>query len=183
LGDGNIPIISVRDIQEQGNGHMADTGKGGEVSYGTLVPMGGGDPIPFCKHQLLVGRAESCDIVLRFPNVSAQHCQFELHAGYWVVTDLDGRNGTKVAGERVTRKRIDPGQRVSIAKHDYTLEYSPEDNGAIGPPPIEDEIEQFMNASLLQRANLQRKVAFEEAKRSDAKKGSPPPRPGQKRWN
>jgi len=103
-----------------------------------------------------------------------------------VQDDLDSRNGTKVGGERISRKRIDPGQRVSIAKHDYTLEYSPVDNGAVGPPVIEDEVDQFMNASLLQRANLQRKVSFEEAKRSGVKKPTPPtpqPKPGQKRWS
>ncbi|MFM7072464.1 MAG: FHA domain-containing protein [Planctomycetota bacterium] len=155
-------------------------------SLGMLVPTGGGDPIPLLKESLIVGRAESCDIVLRFPNVSSRHCQLQLKEGYWVVTDLDSRNGVKVVGERVSRKRIDPGQKVSIAKHEYTLEYSPVDNGAVGPPPIEDEVDQFMNASLLQRANLQRKVAFEEAKRSDVKKSPPappPPKPGQKRWN
>ena len=43
--------------------------------YGELVPQGGGDPIPLLKKSLLVGRRESCDIVLRFSNVSAHHCQ------------------------------------------------------------------------------------------------------------
>ena len=42
---------------------------------GELVPVGGGDPIPLIKEKLLVGRRESCDIVLRFANVSAHHCQ------------------------------------------------------------------------------------------------------------
>jgi adenylate cyclase len=160
-------------------------GLGPTAPLGTLVPTGGGDPIPLLKENLIVGRAESCDIVLRFPNISSRHCQLQLTEGYWVVTDLDSRNGVKVSGERVSRKRIDPGQKVSIAKHEYTLEYSPVDNGAVGPPQIEDEVDQFMNASLLQRANLQRKVAFEEAKRSGAKKPpspAPPPKPGPKRW-
>jgi adenylate cyclase len=165
---------------------MTHLGSDPTSTLGTLVPLGGGDPIPLLKAELTVGRAESCDIVLRFPNVSSRHCQLQLSEGYWVITDLDSRNGVKVGGERVTRKRIDPGQKVSIAKHDYTLEYSPGDNGAVGPPPIEDEVDQFMNASLLQRANLQRKVAFEEAKRTGVKKPSSPtpqPKPGQKRWS
>ena len=34
--------------------------------YGELIPLGGGDPIPLLKKQLLIGRRESCDIVLRF---------------------------------------------------------------------------------------------------------------------
>ena len=45
--------------------------------YGQLLPLGGGDPIPLLKTELLVGRRESCDIVLRFANVSAHHCQLD----------------------------------------------------------------------------------------------------------
>ena len=50
---------------------------------GELLPVGGGDPIPLLKKSLLVGRRESCDIVLRFSNVSAHHCQLTLTGGYW----------------------------------------------------------------------------------------------------
>ena len=144
--------------------------------FGQLVPVGGGDPIPLVKKELLIGRAENCDVVLRFSNVSSRHCMLALKEGYWVVTDLDSRNGIKVNGHRVARKRIDPGGLLSVAKHEYNLEYSPTDNGSFGPPPEEDEVEQMMNASLLQRANLQKRSLFEEAKRSSGKPGQ---RPGQ----
>jgi len=151
-----------------------------ETTLGVLEPVGGGDPIPLLKKELVVGRAESCDIALRFPNISSRHCLLTLKNGYWVVTDLDSRNGTKVNGVKIVRKRIDPGELLSIAKHDYTLQYSPVDNGAIGPPPEEDQAESIMNASLLQRANLQKQVGFEEAKRVGTKKpGTPEPR----RWD
>ena len=64
------------------------------LMYGELVPLGGGDPIPLLKKKLLVGRRESCDIVLRFGNVSAHHCQLRIESGYWFVKDLNSRNGT-----------------------------------------------------------------------------------------
>ena len=70
--------------------------------YGELIPVGGGDTIPLLKKSLLVGRRESCDIVLRFPNVSAHHCQLTLMGGYWYVRDLQSRNGVKVNNNRVT---------------------------------------------------------------------------------
>ncbi len=70
--------------------------------YGELVPLGGGDPIPLLKKKLLVGRRESCDIVLRFPNVSAEHCWLTLNGGYWYVTDRNSRNGVKVKGSRIS---------------------------------------------------------------------------------
>jgi hypothetical protein len=123
--------------------------------FGELIPVGGGDPIPLLKKSLLVGRRESCDIVLRFSNVSAHHCQLNLTGGYWYVKDLKSRNGVKVNGLRVdTEKRLNPGDELSVAKHNYDVQYSPLDLGAVGPPPAEDLPADFMKQSLLERAGL-----------------------------
>ena len=125
--------------------------------FGELVPEGGGDTIPLLKENLQVGRRESCDIVLRFSNISTHHCDLMLEKGYWFVKDLGSRNGTKVNGIRVTRKRLDPGDRLTIARHDYRLDYSPEKLGADGPPPDEDVISEIMSRSLMDGAGLDRK--------------------------
>ncbi len=122
--------------------------------YGELIPQGGGDTIPLLKKQLLVGRRESCDIVLRFANVSAHHCQLQINGGYWYIRDMNSRNGVKVNGIRVQEKRISPGDKVAISKHNYELEYSPADLGAVGPPPPEDLPAEIMTESLLSRAGL-----------------------------
>jgi hypothetical protein len=125
---------------------------------GELIPVGGGDPIPLLKKKLLVGRREGCDITLRFANVSAHHCQLSLEQGYWFVKDLKSRNGTKVNGTRVTRKRVDPGDMLCVAKHKYTVNYSPVELGAAGPPPPdEEEISEILGRSLLDRAGLSRR--------------------------
>src|SRR5215207_6447920 len=42
---------------------------------GELIPTGGGDPIPLIRDKLTLGRRETCDIPLRLPNVSGQHCE------------------------------------------------------------------------------------------------------------
>ena len=123
--------------------------------YGELVPVGGGDPIPLLKKELLVGRRESCDIVLRFANVSAHNCQLVVNSGYWYVRDMQSRNGCKVNGIRVSEKRIDPGDTLSVAKHNYKLHYSPTDLGAVGPPPADDLPAEVMTQSLLSRAGLE----------------------------
>ena len=122
--------------------------------YGVLHPVGGGDPIPLLKKSLLVGRRESCDIVLRFSNVSAQHCELNINDGFWYVRDLNSRNGVKVNGNRVTEKRIDPGDTLSIAKHTYQVQYSPVDLGAVGPPPPDVAEAVDFSQSLLERAGL-----------------------------
>jgi pSer/pThr/pTyr-binding forkhead associated (FHA) protein len=122
--------------------------------FGELIPVGGGDPIPLLKKSLLVGRRESCDIVLRFSNVSAHHCQLTVNGGYWYVRDLKSRNGVKVNAVRVTEKRLDPGDTVSIAKHSYQVRYSPMDLGAVGPPPPDNPAADIFSRSLLERAGL-----------------------------
>jgi adenylate cyclase len=127
--------------------------------FGELVPLGGGDPIPLRKKALLVGRRESCDVVLRFSNVSAHHCQLTLNSGYWFVKDLNSRNGVKVNGVRVQEKRLDPGDILRVAKHSYEVKYSPVDNGALGPPPPDRTEEDVFAKSLLERAGLT-KVQF-----------------------
>ena len=125
--------------------------------FGELVPVGGGDPIPLLKKGLLVGRRESCDVVLRFSNVSAHHCQMTVNGGYWHVRDLQSRNGVKVNGIRVSDKRLEPGDILSIAKHKYEVRYSPVDLGAVGPPPTNTPDTDFMDKSLLERAGLDSK--------------------------
>ena len=127
--------------------------------FGELVPIGGGDPIPLLKKQLKIGRRESCDICLRFANVSAHHCELTCRGGYWYVKDLDSRNGTKVNGKRITTKRVDPGDTFAVAKHKYEFTYSPAELGAVGPPPPEqnDDVETILGKSLLERAGLDRR--------------------------
>lgn len=128
------------------------------AEYGQLVPTGGGETIYLKKDRILIGRRESCDIVLRFSNVSGQHARMTLEQGYWFMKDLGSRNGTKVNGYRISRKRLDPGCTISIAKHVYTIEYNPEELGAFGPPPPDDDhIEEVLRKGLLDRAGLDRR--------------------------
>jgi len=136
--------------------------------YGELIPQGGGDPIPLLKKQLLIGRRESCDIVLRFANVSAHHCQLFINGGYWYIRDMKSRNGVKVNGIKVQEKRVDPGDQLAVAKHKYELMYSPSDLGAVGPPPADDLPAEIMQESLLSRAGLQvQKAAPARERRGD----------------
>ena len=135
---------------------MQEQGTGERRIYGELVPLGGGDPIPLRRTSLLLGRRESCDVVLRFTNVSSHHCQLSIQYGYWFIKDLNSTNGVKVNGVRVTEKRLDPGDRLIIAKHGYEIQYSPADLGAVGPPPVDDGIGDVFSRGLLERAGLTR---------------------------
>jgi pSer/pThr/pTyr-binding forkhead associated (FHA) protein len=123
--------------------------------FGQLTPTGGGDPIPLTKKRLLVGRQGEADIQLKFNNVSTNHCRLTLEYGYWFVKDLNSRNGTKVDKRTIMRKRVDPGSTLSIARHDYIVEYDPQALGAYGPPPADDDyMEEMMRSSLMDRAGI-----------------------------
>ena len=140
---------------------MSTSSGDAEKLLGELVPQGGGDPIPLRKDRLMVGRRETCDIILRFGNVSSNHCELTLESGYWFVKALGSRNGTRLNGYRITKKRMDPGDTLSIAKRDYKAKYSPAELGAEGPPPDVDVMVEIMSQSLLEGAGLERQTRQE----------------------
>jgi len=120
---------------------------------GELVPVGGGDSIPLARSQMTIGRRESCDICLRFPNISGRHCELIFHDGYWYVRDLGSTNGVKVNGQRVQQKVLRPGDEIAIAKRRYTIDYQL----MAGKHAMEEMMEEdVMSQSLLEKAGLVR---------------------------
>jgi pSer/pThr/pTyr-binding forkhead associated (FHA) protein len=93
---------------------------------GVLNPIGGGDPIPLIKAEMLVGRRAGCDIRLDFENVSGKHCVLRLINGVWMVRDLGSTNGTTVNGSPIASEQsVMPDEEIGIAGHLYTLDYVP----------------------------------------------------------
>jgi pSer/pThr/pTyr-binding forkhead associated (FHA) protein len=126
--------------------------------FGQLSPCGGGDLIPLMKDKLTIGRRGAIDIQLEFPNISSQHCRLTLEHGYWFVRDLGSRNGTKVDGRSIVRKRLDPGCKIAFAKHEYVVQYDPQSLGAFGTPPADDDyLEEVMKSSLMDRAGIKKR--------------------------
>jgi adenylate cyclase len=119
---------------------------------GELVPVGGGDPIPLIRDTLTLGRRESCDIPLRFPNVSGLHCELSFRDGYWYIRDLNSTNGIKVNGVRVPVKLLHPNDEITIAKRRYTIRY----NLQAGKRAMEEIEEDIMDQSLLEKAGLEK---------------------------
>jgi adenylate cyclase len=124
-----------------------------EEVKGELIPVGGGDTIPLVREHMVVGRREGCDVCLRFPNVSSQHCELSFQDGYWFIRDLNSTNGVKVNGARVQKKVLHPGDEITIAKRRYTIEYTLTG----GKQAIDEMIEEdVMSQSLLEKAGLLR---------------------------
>ncbi|MBQ9873857.1 MAG: FHA domain-containing protein [Thermoguttaceae bacterium] len=126
--------------------------------FGILEPLRGGDDIPLRKRELIVGRNEKCDVVLRFSNVSSQHCRLVLSNGYWYALDLGSTNGTTVGGMRTQDMRVDPNGRIAFAKHEFILRYDPVKNGAQGEVPPDYLETNIFEKSLLERAGVAKQV-------------------------
>jgi adenylate cyclase len=121
--------------------------------FGKLVPQGGGEVIPLRRERLTIGRRESCDICLRFPNVSGTHCELTFQKGCWMIQDSGSRNGIKVNGEKVEKQVLTPGDVISVAKHNFVIQYN-----MTASPETLDELSEgsagIMKKSLLEKAGL-----------------------------
>jgi adenylate cyclase len=126
---------------------------------GELVPIGGGDTIPLRREVMTVGRRATCDIRLDFPNVSGQHCEFSYKNGFWYVRDLGSQNGTKVAGERVMKRLLRPGDQIGIANHRFTIQYQLTHESRAALEDLMAEEDNVFSQSLMEKAGLEKPKA------------------------
>jgi pSer/pThr/pTyr-binding forkhead associated (FHA) protein len=120
------------------------------LPHGELVPVGGGDPIPLIRSRLIVGRRETCDICLRFSNVSGQHCELEWRDETWLLRDLNSTNGLTVNGQDVRQRILQPGDEIGIAQRRFTIRYQPPEGSAFRTVLEEEDL----SMSLLEKAGL-----------------------------
>jgi DNA-binding NtrC family response regulator len=71
------------------------------------APLGAGAGV-------VVGRDAPSDLVIRDASLSRRHARFRVEDGEVVVEDLGSTNGTLVAGERVERAPLAPGDEVTL---------------------------------------------------------------------
>lgn len=66
---------------------------------------------------LLIGRGDTCDIVIDEPLVSREHARIEWRSGVHVIVDLQSTNFTLVNGKRVMGERsLENGDIVQLAR-------------------------------------------------------------------
>jgi len=93
---------------------------------GVMYPVGGGDPIPLTKAELVIGRRPGTDIRLDFENISGKHCKLRFLNGIWMVRDLGSTNGTTVNGSLLASEQsIMPDEELGVAGHLFTIDYEP----------------------------------------------------------
>jgi pSer/pThr/pTyr-binding forkhead associated (FHA) protein len=124
-------------------------------AHGQLIPVGGGDPIPLSRDLLTFGRRESCDVCLKFQNISGLHCELSYREGYWFVRDLGSTNGIKVNGTRVLSRPLKPGDELAIAQRRYTIQYNLPASAQSALEEVLSEDED-LSVPLMQKAGLAR---------------------------
>jgi pSer/pThr/pTyr-binding forkhead associated (FHA) protein len=93
---------------------------------GVMHPVGGGDPIPLIKPEIVIGRRPGADIRLDFENISGKHCKLRFTNGLWMVRDMGSTNGTTVNGSVLSSEQsLMPDDEFGIAGHLFTIDYEP----------------------------------------------------------
>jgi len=71
------------------------------------------------KDSMLIGKSESCDLVIPNRYVSRRHAKISCRAGAYYIEDLGSTNGTTINGHRLYRedgeKQIEPGDKIEFA--------------------------------------------------------------------
>jgi|GEM_PF-6216370 len=82
---------------------------------------------------VVVGRSAECDIVVAHEVVSRQHLRLRPVDGGLEATDLETANGTFIDGERITTRRVSPGDRIELGNWVLVVERAAND---LGLPPL-----------------------------------------------
>jgi diguanylate cyclase (GGDEF)-like protein len=80
-----------------------------------------GELVDITDDRLLIGRDESCGLVLNDDSVSRRHALLEKTADGFLVTDLDSTNGTYVNDERIASRHLASGDRLRLGNQIFKL--------------------------------------------------------------
>ncbi len=92
----------------------------------------------FGKGRLLLGRTESCDIIVNHDAISAVHAVLEITDTKIMLYDMNSTNGTYINDAKIVAKEIRVGDFFRLADIEFEFHlYSPEDS----LPPVLDTLE------------------------------------------
>jgi hypothetical protein len=120
---GDLNLRSARGAWVAGATALVSRAVGGLISAGARTP-----PTLLAldwtgaESEMLVGRHDTCDVVLEDPAVSRRHAQLRFRDGRWILQDLESTNGTTVNGVPVGRCELRPGDRVVMGDARLTID-------------------------------------------------------------
>lgn len=80
----------------------------------------GGRAHPIRKSHVTIGRGR-CDIRLRDPEVSREHCVIEVYGGTALIKDLQSANGTLLNGQLIREHVVKDGDQIRIGSMVFQL--------------------------------------------------------------
>ena len=92
----------------------------------------------FPKGRILIGRTESCDLVINIDAISAVHAVLEIFEDRALIYDMNSTNGTFVNNEKVVKKELKVGDVFRLADIEFQfIRYV----ANVSLPPILDTLE------------------------------------------
>jgi pSer/pThr/pTyr-binding forkhead associated (FHA) protein len=89
-----------------------------QIPTGAFLVVEGRRHFPLKKALIAIGRSPDNDLLLGDPHVSRRHAQLRVRDGRYVVFDLDSTTGTRVNGQLVREKTLEPGDVIALANVD-----------------------------------------------------------------
>ncbi len=99
-----------------------------------LSPSDGSGARALLKRRVLIGRSQTCDVIINHPSVADIHAVLELNKDTGRIYDMDSTTGSKVNGQKIIAESVDFGDRISIGDVEFTLR--PYKKSDVLPPPL-----------------------------------------------
>lgn len=76
------------------------------IAYAVLVDVKTRRPVYIKSQNVLIGRADNCDIQIKNNTISANHARIHKTSRGWAISDLDSHNGTKLNGRYINQPQL-----------------------------------------------------------------------------
>jgi hypothetical protein len=113
FGFENPPAILLRQQNETAS-NVSSLSSQAMKSGMALLPLSGGKAIPLMKEAFVLGRRADCDLQIQDASVSSRHCELRFDGNHWTINDLNSRNGIRVNGDVVQKRRLQNGDMIII---------------------------------------------------------------------
>ena len=118
---------------------------------------------------LIIGRRETCNIVIDNLAVSSTHAKVDMLEDGCLLTDLQSKNGTFVNGKMITSQWLRPGDVVMIGKHTLVYKLAQGEEAPAEPQAMD-------NKTMVLETNDYRAMLDKNTTASNAPQPAPPPK-------
>jgi len=119
----------------------------------------------------LVGRTESCDIIIPTQVISSVHAVIEVTPNIIKVFDMNSKNGSFVDGKKIVTQEVLVGQSVSFGNIEFKLQIYGQNPDL---PPVLDSLDPISGQSSLQQSTPPKNISLPEQTPTEVKEDDLP---------